>query len=270
MEIIDSHCHTSPIWFEPIGTLKNQMKDNNVKKAVLVQFFGVYDNDYLIEQMENFPNMFKVAALVDVTSVDASETLQNLADRGVNSVRFTANTRSPGSDPLEIWKTAEKLNLIATVLGTCEDYASDSFERLIRNVPSLPIVIEHLGGVGAFFGPGRTTPVIPQKAYDKVLALNKYENTYMKITGFGEFCERPRPMPSGTPFTVIPPVLDQALEAYGSKRLFWGSDYPPVSAREGYGNAFSVPYNYLKISQSEKDDIFGTNALTLWKFKKGD
>jgi L-fuconolactonase len=49
MLIIDTHCHTSPYWFEPVEILLAQMDRNGVEKATLVQFGGGFDNSYLIE-----------------------------------------------------------------------------------------------------------------------------------------------------------------------------------------------------------------------------
>ena len=35
------------------------------------------------------------------------------------------------------------------------------------------------------------------------------------------------------------------LEAFGPRRIMWGSDYPPVSSREGYLNSLRTPQEYL-------------------------
>jgi L-fuconolactonase len=36
-----------------------------------------------------------------------------------------------------------------------------------------------------------------------------------------------------------------AYEAFGPNRMMWGSDYPPVSGREGYGNALRFTMDQL-------------------------
>ncbi len=55
MLIVDTHCHATPYWFEPIEILLDQMTRNGVDKAALIQIRGVYDNAYLIECMRRFP-----------------------------------------------------------------------------------------------------------------------------------------------------------------------------------------------------------------------
>ena len=37
MVIVDTHCHVSPYWYEPVETLLHQMNSNGVDKAVLIQ-----------------------------------------------------------------------------------------------------------------------------------------------------------------------------------------------------------------------------------------
>ena len=70
------------------------------------------------------------------------------------------------------------------------------------------------------------------------------------------------------PFDDIPPLVDMALEAFGPKRMMWGSDYPPVSSREGYDNALNRPMEYLSgLSEDEREWIFGRTALKVWGFE---
>lgn len=38
--IVDSHCHVSSVWYEPIETLLAQMGRNGVQQAVPVQLLG--------------------------------------------------------------------------------------------------------------------------------------------------------------------------------------------------------------------------------------
>ena len=43
MKIIDTHCHASRIWYEPLDNLLFQMDQNQVEQAVLIQIFNEYD-----------------------------------------------------------------------------------------------------------------------------------------------------------------------------------------------------------------------------------
>ena len=48
MVVVDTHCHVSAYWYEPVETLLYQMTTNGVDKAVLIQMSQVriYDNSY--------------------------------------------------------------------------------------------------------------------------------------------------------------------------------------------------------------------------------
>jgi L-fuconolactonase len=84
----------------------------------------------------------------------------------------------------------------------------------------------------------------------------------MKVPGFGEIC--PRPMP----FENISPLIEMAIEAFGARRLMWGSNFPPVAGRgEGYGNALFWPMERIKFkSEEDKEWVFGKTAMSLWTF----
>ena len=54
-------------------------------------------------------------------------------------------------------------------------------------------------------------------------------------------------------------------EAFGPQRMMWGSDYPPVSSREGYLNSLRTPLDYLAgLTEGERAWIFGRTAMTVW------
>ena len=259
MVVIDTHCHSLPYWFEPVEILLDQMTRNDVDKAVLIQINGMYDNSYPIECMRRFPGRFSVVALVDTDQPDAPNRLAEWVDQGVEGIRLRSTARSPGSDPLAIWRKAAELGILISCSGSAAEFASPEFENLVRELPDLKIVIEHLGGGG------RDTP--PYDTYRGVLALARYPNTFMKVPGLGEICQRPAPFIYPMPFTEIPPLIEMALDAFGANRLMWGSDFPPVANREGYRNALRMPMEYVKFkSDADKDWLFGETAATLWKF----
>ena len=185
MVTVDTHCHALPYWFEPVEILLDQMARNDVDKAVLIQINGMYDNSYLIECMRRFPGRFSVVALVDTDNLDAPQRLAEWVEQGVEGIRLRSAARSPGSDHLAIWHKAAELGIVVSCPGSADDFASPEFENLVKELPGLKIVIEHLGGGG------RDTP--PYDTYRRVLALAQYPNTFMKVPGLGEICPRPSP-----------------------------------------------------------------------------
>ena len=230
MMIVDSHCHAGTSWFEPIELLVSQMDSNDVDRGVLIQHRGMYDNDYLLESAERFPGRFSVVAIVDTVAPDAPAALERWASRGAVGVRLAPTARSPGPDPLAIWRKAAELGLTVSSLGALDEFASEEFSALVSALPDLPIVIEHLAGAT----PGDEPPYT---AFEKALALANAPNSYVKIGGLGEFAARPATLRNEPWFENVPPLVEMAYDAFGPRRMMWGSDYPPVSGREGYRNA---------------------------------
>ena len=58
MPIVDSHCHASLAWFQPVESLVHEMDHNGVAHAILIQIRGQYDNSYQAECVRRFPGRF--------------------------------------------------------------------------------------------------------------------------------------------------------------------------------------------------------------------
>jgi L-fuconolactonase len=261
MIIVDAHCHASPYWYEPVESLLHHMDRDGVERAVLIQYFGQYNNGYQFECVRRYPDRFLSVVLVDTGSPNALRELERLAGQGARGVRLRPETRSPGDDPLAIWRTATELGLPVSCCGTSAEFASGDFGELVGSFPHLPIVVEHLGSLNH---PDGEPP--PYELRRKVFSLARFPNVYIKVHGLGEFCRRTTPVTEPFPFELpVPPVLELAYEAFGPERMMWGSDYPPVSGREGYRNALQLTLEQLG-SKSEGDRrlIFGEVALEVF------
>ena len=271
MVIVDSHCHVSPYWYEPVESLLFQMDRNGVEKAVLVQYMGQFNNEYQFQCVRRFPGRFASVVLVDASAPDAVDKLERLVEQGAKGVRLRPNTppcdaiakaqSRRADDPLAIWRKAAELKLPVSCGGTGVDFASEEFARLVQTFPDLPIVIEHLGSINT--PDGETEPYEIRR---RVLALSQFPNTYIKIHGLGEFCKRMKHVSEAFPFeSPIPAVLEMAYEAFGPERMMWGSDYPPVSGREGYGNALRFTLEqFASKTQEDRDMIFGEMARSVF------
>ncbi|MEX1019598.1 MAG: amidohydrolase family protein [Litorilinea sp.] len=261
MAYIDTHCHASPHWYEPVESLLAQMDRHHIEKAVLVQLNGQYNNTYQFECVARYPDRLASVALVDATQPDAPAQLARLAEQGAQGVRLAANMRSPGDDPLAIWRQAQTLGMSVSCSGGADLFAEPAFAELAAAVPDLPIIIEHMASLKA--KPGELPPA---HLCDRIFELARYPNLYMKIHGLGEICTRNMPITEPFPFdrTGIE-LLRRAYAAFGADRLMWGSDYPPVSGREGYGNALQLTMAELAdCSPAEHAQIFGGVAAQVY------
>ncbi len=248
--IIDTHCHAGLLKYEPVKSLLYHMDQNGVDRAVLIQYAGNSDNTYLIDCLERHAGRLAAAMIVDPS--DDGTAVRRWADAGIRGIRLRVDARSTSTDPLAIWRAAHECGLVVSAPCKPELIVGGAFAEVIEHFPDLSIVLEHLGGVGDKAQP-------PYDVFVKALELSRFDNLTMKMPGFGEIC--PVPMP----FAPIPPLPTLALEAFGEDRLMWGSDYPPVSSREGYANSLQIPREYFSdLSETEQSAIFGDTARRVW------
>ncbi len=107
MPIVDSHCHASLAWFQPVESLVHEMDQNGVEHAILIQIRGQYDNAYQAECAQRFPGRFSSVAGVDWERPDAVQRLEQLVEQGAAGVRLRPTSRSAGGDPLAFWRACE-------------------------------------------------------------------------------------------------------------------------------------------------------------------
>jgi L-fuconolactonase len=262
MHVVDTHCHASPTWYEPIEALVFQMDANGVDQAVLVQHRGQFDNEYIFECTRRFPGRFAPLVLVDVEREDAPEELERLARQGACGVRLRPYAPASGAGDIAVWEKASELRLPVSCGGKKEDFLGGWFRKVLERFSDLPIILEHLASHNHPDGEPE-----PFECRRRVFGLAKYPNLYIKFHGLGEFCERNMPVTEPNPFEGREnSILELAYGAFGPERMMWGSDYPPVSGREGYGNALRLPMEQLE-SKGERalELMFGGVAQKLFK-----
>jgi L-fuconolactonase len=260
--VVDAHCHASPFWFEPIEDLVSHIERAKIGQAVLTCAVFATDSKYEEECVRRFPGKFCFVGAVRPESPQVRDAVRRLAKRGAAGVRMRApRAGTPTSELLEVLKAAADCDITVTLLGRSSDFASKSFISLLDEVPDARVVIEHLGssqGAGAEDEGERR----------KVFGLARYPGVHMKFHGLGEFCLRKDTPFASFPFREpIPPYLEWAYDAFGPKRLVWGSDFPNVSSREGYENSLRLPReHFAHLDGGELEDMFGGNARRLFPF----
>jgi len=61
--------------------------------------------------------------------------------------------------------------------------------------------------------------------------------------------------------------MQMVYDACGASRMMWGSDFPPMSGREGYHNALYWTMEYINYrSDDDKEWMIGKTATSLFKF----
>jgi L-fuconolactonase len=254
--VVDSHCHASQAWYAPVESLLHEMDQNHVERAILIQIVTEYDNTYQQDCARQHPDRLASVVHIDATQPGAPEVLERLAADGATGVRLAAELRSPGDDPLAVWRAADRLGLAVSCYGGSVN--PEKVEELATTLPGLKIVLEHYTGRNAL-------PVEPERR-QRTANLARFDNVFVKVTGLGEFAQRARPVRHPFPFEEpIPPNLNDAYVTFGPRRMMWGSDYPPVANREGYANALRLGQREFETRPvAERALIFGEVATAVF------
>ena len=97
--------------------------------------------------------------------------------------------------------------------------------------------------------------------YEPLLNLSTYANVYIKISGFYAFTEHQ----PDYPYHDLAPFLKRLLEKFGSRRMLWGSDAPPVLDFSSYEQTFACLRHLLPgTSKEDLASILGGTAKKLF------
>lgn len=249
MEIIDSYIHCGLGKYQPIENVRQVIKQAGVKRAVIVQHLGEFDNSYIGNIVDGDPEHFAGVCLVDHTLAESCGILQSLVlSQGFKGVRLTTETLTsvPG-----LWKTAVELKLIIVL------YAPQGIANFVNPLrvfldanPECQLVLTHMGNPDI-----REAPYF--KMYREIFMLAKYPCVYYQISGMKMFYPYPH--------EELYPIVTEAVECFGTSRLLWGSNYPVVGDEQDYIKDLHLLLDgRLPVPESAIADIVGGNAGKLW------
>ncbi|WP_166355158.1 amidohydrolase family protein [Phytoactinopolyspora limicola] len=99
--------------------------------------------------------------------------------------------------------------------------------------PGIVYLLDHLGRPDLREGIGGS-------GFAAVLALAKHENVWLKTPNAPFFSQQ------GSPYDDLAPFLVAALDAFGAKRVVWGSDWPLCTEAASYQDAREPTLSVLR------------------------
>jgi len=108
-------------------------------------------------------------------------------------------------------------------------------------------------------------PDIKNKNIDRwekgIKAIAKHENVWCKVSGMVTEADW-----QNWVLKDFEPYLDTIFEAFGPKRIMFGSDWPVCNVAGGYQQMLSVVKNYTsKLSADEQAQFWGINSIEFYK-----
>ncbi len=257
--IVDSHLHVwsadldrfpvaegrKPREAAPVELLNEHMSAAGVDQAVMVQAIPyLYDNRYVADCLRRFPGRFAGTALIDQKAPDAVEVFERLVrEDGFCGLRIHLASRvehpslwaTPDQDPL--WRKAEELGANFTLYGPAAHL--EVVEPIVARFPGVKIVLDHVGGVPRADDPEH------ERLFDYVVGLARYERIHVKFTPQGH--RSGEPYPHSDTFGLYRRLFD----AYGPRRVMWGTNFPGVLQGTGYGPALGLFQRHLDFLTDE-------------------
>jgi L-fuconolactonase len=270
-EVVDAHLH---VWRAEPGAVSDVptpvgpgedvsvermwevLTPHGVGRAVLVQpVYRGEDNAYVADAAAGDPGRLAAVCVVDPRVPGAETRLEQWTGRGCRGLRlrpkFAAESAAFG-DPstFPLWEKARALGVVVSVLA--DPVHVPVIDALAGRFPEVAVVVDHLAHPDVSEG-------VAGAGFRALLGLARHPRVFVKVSGYYHFSKRP------DPFEDCWELLRAVYDEFGPGRLIWGSDFPHVERRGGYGRALEVAARDLPFfSTEDRAKVLGGNARALY------
>lgn len=229
-----------------------------VSRAVVIQ--GSADPGeyaYMIQCTRRYPGRFALVGWVNPRESAAAEYIQSCRDLGLSGVRIPA-AAYPDDDlmsdarSLRVWEAAAKHDI--ALCWYLRASQAPQLKTLLERFPSVRVVIDHFGLPTEN---GQPAPELIQLIAD----LAVYPRVHVKLSAFPVLSREPFPHSD----TAI--LVHKLLDAFGSHRLMWGTDFPFIQRQCGYQGGLDILMSHTPgLSAKDRPGLFGETARQLFHF----
>lgn len=125
------------------------------------------------------------------------------------------------SVPPTVWDFLEEYNLLVSVNSKGEHWRC--WDRVVSQHPNLRLLVSHMGLPDACTADQSMAHTACERL-EHILPFSQFSNVYVKLSGFYAFDTAGHEYPHYSSHSLV----ETAHQSFGSDRLLWGSDYPPV------------------------------------------
>ena len=275
MQRIDAHQH---FWqFDPVrdswiteemaviqrdflpGDLEPMLKENGIDGCVVVQSAqSEAENTFQLANAENHDFIKGVVGWVDLWAENVEERLDAFSQfpklKGFRYVLQGAEDPAimlqpdfkRGIDKLKKFGYTYDILIFPNQLKPSREF--------VAAFPDQPFVVDHLA-----------KPHIKEKKIDEwkkdIKEVAAHENVYCKISGMVTEADWQHWKRED-----LRPYIDVVVEAFGTKRIMFGSDWPVCLVAASYNETIDIVKDYFSsFSKDEQELFFGGNATSFYK-----
>jgi predicted TIM-barrel fold metal-dependent hydrolase len=236
--------------------LLDLMKANGVARTVIIQVIHYrYDNSYLASVLKRYPGTFQGVCRVDPLDAAAPDRLSKLAEQGFRGVRISPAANASGdwfNGPLmpPLWKRCHDLKVPMTVLAPIQRMPAVAV--LLEKVPELTVVVDHMADC----------PVDQPAELEKLIALKRYPNVFVKISHTWSLSKQPYP------WLDAQEHVKRLHHAFGPQRLMWATDWPIIEDRAAYAQALRVVRDDMSfLNADDRRWMLSGTIERVWPFR---
>ena len=204
------------------------MDEGGISAAIIVPPSWEGDrNDLAIAAVRRYPGRFAVMGRVDPDSPELRERLPGWRDQpgmlGIRLALHTPQLRQPFIEGRYDWMWADLERLGIPVMVLIHHPYMHLIDAIAAKHPRLRFVIDHLGLVNG------EKDDVAFRGLDSLLALGKRANIAVKSSALPCYTGEAYPYPG------LQKHLKRVHDAFGSRRMFWGTDQSrsPIGYRQG-------------------------------------
>jgi predicted TIM-barrel fold metal-dependent hydrolase len=233
------------------------MQANGVSKTVIIQVIHYrYDNRYLADVLRQYRGTFQGVCRVDPLDPKAPDHLSRLTEQGFRGVRLSPAGDASGDwfrgllmPPL--WKRSSELKVPMTVLAPITRMPDVGL--LLEKLPELTVVIDHMADC----------PVDRPAEMEKLIALQRYPNVFVKISHTWSLSKQPYP------WLDAQEHVKRLYHAFGPRRLMWATDWPIIeNSGARYEQALSLVRDDMKfLNADDRSWMLSRTVERVWRFE---
>ncbi|QIL79269.1 amidohydrolase [Diaphorobacter sp. HDW4A] len=240
-----------------VESLIAAMDAAGVAKAAVVHSSTTYgfDNSYVVDGCNQYADRLVAVGSVDMLDDNVEKVIRGWADKRLAGLRIFTGGSTKDFDPSELdnpksfkaWEVISELGLPMCI--QTGPIGLPQVRMLAEKFPKVNIILDHLGRPDVLDG-------LPYKNAQSLFDMADLPNLYMKLTPriFGDVKKD-----KASAETFFP----RLVEAFGAKRLAWGSNFPtsPGTLKEILATAQD---GLASLSEADREWVFGKTAQTLY------
>ena len=242
----------------PVEWPLQDMEEYGTDRCVLVQSsaFG-WDNRYMVECLQRYPDTFKAIGLVDPLDASNAEQLRSWSRQGLSGFRFhplyypdlPVWIDSPAHD--QLWGAAAQTGSILQF--HMHPHHADALYRIAARHPRTRVIVDHLGKPNVGEPP-------PYPSFQAVLRLAELPNVWVKIGDYQIASKEQFPWRDTWPFVAL------LKEHFGVQRMMWGTGYPRGARLVPLAQALEYVRGLPCWEPGDLDQVLGETPRRLFGF----